>query len=97
MFTSTIPTRGQRILQHLHDTADHKIFLLNKQEFSIDACNDAHFETKRILVSVALPHIGTSLGITLVFNEYYHLSYSTQCNSYFAILQALPPYYFHNL
>jgi hypothetical protein len=56
-----------------------------------------HFETEPIVVTVTLPPIGTSLGITLAFDDDYCLCYLASCDAYSLFLQALPPYYLRNI
>jgi hypothetical protein len=46
---------------------------------------------------VTLPSVGTSLGITLAFDDDYCLCYLASCDADSLFLQALPPYYGRNI
>jgi hypothetical protein len=71
--------------------------LVDTQEFSLDVGDKVYFETEPIVVPVTLPPIGTSLGITLAFDDDYCLCYLTSCDADSLFLQALQPYYWRNI
>jgi hypothetical protein len=95
--TAKNPSRGQRILNHLCASFTPPSNIFDNQEFSLDVGDKVHFDTEPIGVPLTLPPIGTSLNITLAFDDDYCLYYIVSCDAYILFLQALPPYYWMNV
>jgi hypothetical protein len=91
--TTKNPSHGQRILHHLCASSAPPSDLVDTQEFSLNVGDKVHFETDPIVFQLTLPPVGTSLGITLAFDDDYCLYYLASCDADSLFLQALPPYY----
>jgi hypothetical protein len=95
--TAKNPSCGQRLLHHLCASSAPPSDLVDTQEFSLDVGDKVHFEAEPIVVQVTLPPVGTSLGITLAFDDDYCLCYLASCDAESLFLQALPTYYRRNI
>jgi hypothetical protein len=64
---------------------------------TIDVYDRAHFETETFVVQLPLPPLGTLLGIHLLYDEIYHMTYVNHVDQDTAFGRAFPPSFRHSL
>jgi hypothetical protein len=82
------PSPGQKILRlnSLYKYGD-----VICPDMTIDVKDRANFETEPFAVQLSLPPVGTTLGIHLLYDETYRLTYVNHVDQYTAFGRAFPP------